>query len=56
MSRKEFVAIAKVLKAYSINVEYNDPDFRDLVCDLMVVFKESNPNFDESRFIAAVYD
>ena len=61
MSRKDFETIAKALRAYyirEVNISdlQNHGNFKDLVNDLMVHFREVNPNFDDTRFLDAIYD
>jgi hypothetical protein len=61
MTKKHFIAMAKVLNDYNrrnveISTLHNTNQFKNLINDLMLVFEDSNPQFDRSRFIDAVYD
>jgi len=61
MTKKHFIAMAKVLNDYNrrnieISTLHSTNQFKNLINDLMLVFEDSNPLFDRSRFIEAVYD
>jgi hypothetical protein len=51
MTRKDFVAIAKTIKAYPFT---DEQDRVSLACRLIEdVFQPSNPQFDRQRFLRA---
>jgi len=61
MTKKHFIAIAATLNDYNrrnieISTLHATGQFKNLVNDLMLIFEDTNPLFDRSRFIAAVYD
>lgn len=59
MTRKDYVAIAKVLAENRKYLESNDAGMRELafkglVNDLVKVFQSDNARFDVGRFVKAV--
>ncbi len=61
MSRKHFIAIAKVLAAYRRSIQSGhtfsaEQQFDLMIDDLMAVFRETNPNFDRGRFVKATHN
>jgi hypothetical protein len=58
MSKKHFTAIAADLNRFWLELPAEDRTndyFRNLVDALAYTFKQTNPNFDRTRFLAAVY-
>ena len=53
MSKKDYVAIAKVLNHYYLN-DGDDPTAVYIALDLVHVFANDNPRFDSDRFMSAV--
>lgn len=60
MTRKDFVALAAILREHRKMVEENDwyrpPSFSHLVEDISRFCKAQNPNFDAARFTSAIYE
>ena len=55
MTRKDYVAVAEILNRYLSNYPVEISDFKELVFDFADMFADDNPNFDEDRFMQAVY-
>jgi hypothetical protein len=55
MTRKDYVAVAEILNRYLSNYPVEISDFKELVFDFADMFADDNPNFNEDRFIQAVY-
>jgi hypothetical protein len=55
MTRKDYVAVAEILNRYLSNYPVEISDFKELVFDFADMFADDNPNFNEDRFIEAVY-
>jgi hypothetical protein len=55
MTRKDYVATAKILKDYYDNNPVELSDFKYMVLDFCDMFAEDNPNFNEEKFLIAVY-
>ena len=55
MTRKDYVAVAKILNDYWENNPVEISDFKYLVLDFADMFAEDNPNFNEEKFLEAVY-
>jgi len=52
MTRKDYIAIAKVLNHYYLNRD--NPTAVYIALDLVHVFANDNPRFDSDRFMSAV--
>ena len=55
MTRKDYVAVAEILNRHFSNYPVEISDFKELVFDFADMFADDNPNFNEDRFIQAVY-
>ena len=55
MTRKDYVAVAEILNRYLSNYPVEISDFKELVFDFADMFADDNPNFNEDRFMQAVY-
>jgi len=55
MTRKDYVAVAEILNRHLSNYPVEISDFKELVFDFADMFADDNPNFNEDRFIEAVY-
>lgn len=55
MTRKDYVATAKILKDFRDNYPTELVDFKYLVLDFADMFMEDNPNFNEDKFLEAIY-
>lgn len=55
MTRKDYVAVAEILNRHFSNYPVEISDFKELVFDFADMFADDNPNFDEDRFMQAVY-
>ena len=55
MTRKDYVAVAEILNRHFSNYPVEISDFKELVFDFADMFADDNPNFNEDRFIEAVY-
>ena len=55
MTRKDYVAVAEILNRYLSNYPVEISDFKELVFDFADMFADDNPNFNEDKFIEAVY-
>lgn len=55
MTRKDYVATAEILNNFFENYPVEISDFKDLVFDFADMFAKDNPNFNEEKFIEAVY-
>ena len=55
MTRKDYVATATILKNFYDHYSISDSDFITLVYDFADMFADDNPNFNEDRFMQAVY-
>jgi len=55
MTRKDYVATAKILRDYYENNPVEISDFKYMVLDFVDMFAEDNPNFNEEKFLQAVY-
>lgn len=57
MRRNDFKALAAIIRKRKVQMDSEDPYniyyIRELVDDLVVYFKESNPSFDKSKFMKA---
>lgn len=54
MSKKDYIAIAKVLNKAFMAGLHAEGSFSVMVWELAAVLKADNPNFDSSRFIAEI--
>jgi Fe-S-cluster formation regulator IscX/YfhJ len=55
MTRKDYVKTAEILKDFRDNYPTELVDFKNLVFDFSDWFAEDNPNFNEEKFIEAVF-
>ena len=55
MTRKDYVAVAEILNRHFSNYPVEISDFKELVFDFADMFADDNPNFNEDKFIEAVY-
>jgi Fe-S-cluster formation regulator IscX/YfhJ len=55
MTRKDYVKTAEILKNYYDNNPVELSDFKYLVFDFVDWFEEDNPNFNEEKFLEAIY-
>jgi hypothetical protein len=55
MTRKDYVAVAEILNRHFSNYPVEISDFKELVFDFADMFADDNPNFNEDRFMQAVY-
>ncbi len=53
MTRKDYVKIAEAISNTSYGIGYHSIGKENLVAQLCTIFKEDNPNFDNSRFVKA---
>lgn len=53
MTRKDFKAIAEVLRKYHTSGSIDKSVLRELINELCVHFRQSNDTFDKGRFIRA---
>jgi len=55
MTRKDYVAVAKILNRYYSNNPVEVSEYKWLVVDFMEMFANDNPNFNREKFKEAVY-
>ena len=55
MTRKDYVKTAEILNNWWNNCPVELSDFQDLVYDFSDWFSDDNPNFNEEKFMEAVY-
>ena len=55
MTRKDYVKTAEILNLWWNNNPVELSDFQELVYDFADWFADDNPNFNEEKFIEAVY-
>ena len=55
MTRKDYVAVAKILNDYYSENPVEISEFKYLVSDFVDMFANDNPNFNEEKFREAVY-
>lgn len=55
MTRKDYVATAEILNNHFENFPVEISDFKELVNDFVDMFAKDNPNFNEVKFLDAVY-
>ena len=56
MSKKDYKAIAKVIKRYNPNeMGYAHSLINEMIHDLCDYFQQDNPRFDKDKFIVACY-
>ncbi len=53
MTRKDYVATAKILNNYKDNIEYIV--LSEMADEFAEMFESDNPNFDYQRFIDAIW-
>jgi hypothetical protein len=53
MTRKDYVATAKILNNYKDNIEYIV--LSEMADEFAEMFEDDNPNFDYQRFIDAIW-
>lgn len=51
MTRKDFKAIAEIVREYNISKKFDDVEFHTFVNKLCVHFRQSNETFDKSDFL-----
>jgi hypothetical protein len=55
MTRKDYVAVAKILNDYWNGSPVEVSEFKYMVMDFADMFSDDNPNFNEDKFIEAVF-
>lgn len=55
MTRKDYVKTAKILSDYYNTNPVEISEFKYLVLDFCDMFAEDNPNFNEDKFLQAIY-
>ena len=55
MTRKDYVKVAEILNRHFENYPVEISDFKELVFDFADMFEKDNPNFNQYKFIEAVY-
>lgn len=55
MTRKDYVATAKILNDYWNNSPVEVSEFKYMVMDFVDMFADDNPNFNQDKFLEAVY-
>jgi|ETNvirenome_2_60_1030617.scaffolds.fasta_scaffold18903_4 hypothetical protein len=57
MTRKDYIESAKILNTYAeyIKVRSSEEHYNNMVQDFCAMYKKDNINFDEQKFLDAVY-
>lgn len=56
MTRKDYVKTAEILKDFRDHYPTELIDFKNLVFDFADWFAEDNPNFNEDKFVEAIFN
>ncbi len=55
MTQKDYIKIAAVLNQHTPRIVGQDLTLDALIIDLIGMFQDDNPSFDQSKFLAASY-
>lgn len=55
MTRKDYVKVAEILNNYYSTNPVEISEFKYMVMDFADMFSDDNPNFNEDKFLEAVY-